>query len=174
MGDSKAALLLLSRGADPNKAAKDEYGTVSTPLNQAAYHGFTEVVKSLLEGMADPNKGQRITDKDGDVTVRSPLHEAAVFEYTEIVKSLLESKADPNTGEIIKDKDGNVTVQTPLFMAASRGYTDIVRSLLASEARQDLDTGEDEEDLADHTSLSLLPITAMSSSSPTGMSKDRH
>ena len=46
---SEEAQLLLSKGADPNKAAKDEYGTVSTPLNQAAYHGFTEVVKSLLE-----------------------------------------------------------------------------------------------------------------------------
>ena len=125
--------LLLSKGADPNKAAKDQNGNVFTPLYEATWEGDTEIVRNLLESKADPNMGNRRTDKDG-----------------------------------------NVTVETPLFMAASRGYTEIVRSLLASEARLDLDTGEDEEDLADHTSLSLLPITAMSSSSPTGMSKDRH
>ena len=164
--------LLISKGADPNKAAIDEDGNVFTPLYYAAWLGDTEVVtvRSLLESGADPNKGKR--SKDGDK--KTPLYVAASKGYTKIVKSLLESKADPNKGYRSTDKDGNVTVETPLFMAASRGYTEIVRSLLASEARLDLDTGEDEEDLADHTSLSLLPITAMSSSSPTGMSKDRH
>ena len=47
-GHSKAALLLLSKGADPNKAAKDGDGEVVTPLYHAVYLGLTEVVKSLL------------------------------------------------------------------------------------------------------------------------------
>ena len=49
MGNSEAALLLLSKGADPNKAAKDDDGNVETPLYGATYHGSTEVVRSLLE-----------------------------------------------------------------------------------------------------------------------------
>ena len=49
MGNSEEALLLLSKGADPNKAAKDEDRHVITPLYRASYHGSTEVVKSLLE-----------------------------------------------------------------------------------------------------------------------------
>ena len=49
---SEAALLLLSKGADPNKAAKmkenDGNVTVVTPLYYAIIHGSTEVVRSLL------------------------------------------------------------------------------------------------------------------------------
>ena len=48
MRDLKAALFLLSKGADPNKAAKDEDRHVITPLYRASYHGSTEVVRSLL------------------------------------------------------------------------------------------------------------------------------
>ena len=43
-----SALLLLSRGADPNKAAKWIGGDVYTPLLLAAYLGSIEVCKSLL------------------------------------------------------------------------------------------------------------------------------
>ena len=49
---SEAALLLLSKGADPNKAAKDDDGDVITPLYMAVEIAIetesTEVVKSLL------------------------------------------------------------------------------------------------------------------------------
>ena len=48
LGADKAALLLLSKGADPNKAAKDVDGYVTTPLYVAAESGSTEVVRSLL------------------------------------------------------------------------------------------------------------------------------
>ena len=45
--------MLLSKGADPNKAARyideDGYVHVETPLYMAAFHGSTEVVRSLLE-----------------------------------------------------------------------------------------------------------------------------
>ena len=51
-GYDKAALLLLSKGADPNKAAKNEDRQVITPLYYAVEHGYTEVVKSLLENGA--------------------------------------------------------------------------------------------------------------------------
>ena len=80
----------------------------------------------------------------------TPLYSAAEDGNTDIVRSLLERDADPNEGMRSTDKDGNVTVETPLFMASSRGHIEIVRSLLESEARLDLDTGEDEENLADH------------------------
>ena len=49
-GRDKAALLLLSKGADPNKAAryvKDDEDVI-TPLFMAAERGNTEVVRSLL------------------------------------------------------------------------------------------------------------------------------
>ena len=43
-----SALLLLSKGADPNKAARREDGDVFTPLHEAAWRGSTEVCRSLL------------------------------------------------------------------------------------------------------------------------------
>ena len=45
----KAALLLLSKGADPNKAAKENDGHVYTPLYEAVSFGSIETVKTLLE-----------------------------------------------------------------------------------------------------------------------------
>ena len=92
--------MLLSKGADPNKAAKDDDGDVTTPLFMAAQHESTEVAWSLLASGADPNKGYRSTDEDGDVDVTTPLYAAAQFGYTEIVKSLLASGArqDLDTG----------------------------------------------------------------------------
>ena len=51
VGADKAALLLLSKGADPNKAAKQTRQGVTrqvTPLSQAVWRGSTEVVRSLL------------------------------------------------------------------------------------------------------------------------------
>ena len=48
-GHSKAALLLLSKVADPNKAAKENDGHVYTPLYEAVSFGSIEIVKTLLE-----------------------------------------------------------------------------------------------------------------------------
>ena len=100
VGNSEAALLLLSKGADPNKAAKDDYGDVTTPLFVAAQEGYSEVVRSLLESKADPNKGYRSTDSDGEVHVTTPLYAAAEQESTEVVRILLASGArqDLDTG----------------------------------------------------------------------------
>ena len=47
------ALLLLSKGADPNKAATDEDGDVWTPLFYAIKHGSIDVCKRLLESGAN-------------------------------------------------------------------------------------------------------------------------
>ena len=96
--------LLLSKGADPNKAAiyrdKDGDVIVTTPLYIAAMYEKTEVVRSLLESKADPNERARSTDKDGVVDVTTPLYWAADGGYTEIVKILLASGArqDLDTG----------------------------------------------------------------------------
>ena len=102
---NKAALLLLNKGADPNKAAKEvEDRNVITPLHYAIYRESTEVVSSLLERGADPNKETRSTQLDGDVYEETPLYVAAKIGSTEIVRILLERGArqdlDGGGGEI--------------------------------------------------------------------------
>ena len=47
------ALLLLSKGADPNKVARHEDGEVRTPLVFAIKHGSVGVCKRLLESGAN-------------------------------------------------------------------------------------------------------------------------
>ena len=125
-GNSKAAALLLSKGADPNKATKEiieiEFDELLHPilnatiLSWAASNGYFEAV---------------IT----------PLYSAAESGYTDIVRSLLEGGADPNMGLRSTDEHGGVDVRTPMNVAAERGYTEVVISLLEGGARQDLDTG---------------------------------
>ena len=87
--------LLLSKGADPNKAAIDEEDVANTPLYLAASDGSIELVKNLLASGADPNKGYYIGG-----FVRTPLYAAAEGGYTEVVKILLASGArqDLDTG----------------------------------------------------------------------------
>ena len=75
---------------------------VKTPLYVAANYGNTEVVRSLLESKADPNEGERYTDKDGKKTMirKNPLYAAAAGGNTEMVRILLASRArqDLDTG----------------------------------------------------------------------------
>ena len=52
-----AALLLLSRGADPNKAGRYSNGNVETPLYWAACSNSTAVCRSLLANGARLDKG---------------------------------------------------------------------------------------------------------------------
>ena len=52
-----SALLLLSRGADPNKAAIDSDGDVKTPLYEAAEYNSPAVCRSLLAKGAIIEKG---------------------------------------------------------------------------------------------------------------------
>ena len=62
----KLALLLLSRGADPNKLARWKSG-VRSPLCLAVLHGWTEVVRILLAGGArqdlDTGGGEHLVDQ---------------------------------------------------------------------------------------------------------------
>ena len=51
-GNAKATQLLISHGADVNKARNN--GT--TPLSIAVQNGHTEVVKELLAANADPEQ----------------------------------------------------------------------------------------------------------------------
>ena len=131
--------LLLSKDADPNKAAIDEEDVANTPLYLAASDGSIELVKNLLASGADPNKGYRSADENCYLCVESPLHKAiGQSNSTEIVRSLLEGGADPNEGE---RRSSYKDVVTPLYKAAWQESTEVVRILLASGARQDLDTG---------------------------------
>ena len=62
----KLALLLLSRGANPNKLARGESGATS-PLCLAVLHGWTEVVRILLASGArtdlDTGGGEHLVDQ---------------------------------------------------------------------------------------------------------------
>ena len=53
-----SALLLLSKGADPNKAARRSDGYVETPLSYAACFGSTEVCRHLLRNGANQYIGE--------------------------------------------------------------------------------------------------------------------
>ena len=55
----ESALLLLNRGADPNKGARRSDGSVLTPLFWAAFHNLTAVCKSLLARGARLDLGGR-------------------------------------------------------------------------------------------------------------------
>ena len=55
----ESALLLLNRGADPNKGARRSNGFVHTPLYWAAFYNLTAVCKSLLARGARLDLGGR-------------------------------------------------------------------------------------------------------------------
>ena len=57
-------LLLLSKGADPNKAASDEDGNVQTPLFLAISNGSIDVCRSLLESGAKQDPIDPIQSED--------------------------------------------------------------------------------------------------------------
>ncbi|XP_042518765.1 potassium channel SKOR-like isoform X3 [Macadamia integrifolia] len=85
-------------------------------VNNAAYHGDLNQLKSLIDAGADPNK----TDYDG----RSPLHLASSRGYEDIIFFLIQKGVDINNS----DKFGN----TPLLEAIKNGH-DRVASLLVKK-----------------------------------------
>ena len=110
IGNANEVRILLSNGADVNKADKDG----KTSLLHASSRGRTEVVKLLLKNGADVNKA----DKDG----KTPLQGASEKGHAEVVKLLLENGADVNQA----DKDG----QTPLHEASYNGNSEVAKLLL--------------------------------------------
>jgi ankyrin repeat protein len=96
----------------------DEWGV--SPLHEAAFQGYTEIVKLLL---AAP--GINVNSVDGTFG-EPPLYGAAYRGHTEIVKLLLAAPGiDVNAAE---GKEGH----TPLYETVSRGHIEIVKLLLAA------------------------------------------
>src|SRR5215831_17033753 len=109
-GDRRAALAMITAGADVNKAQPD--GT--TPLHWAAYRVDRELVQTLLK------KGAR-----ADVANRygaSPLAEAARVANVDLVGMLLEAGANANA----TNEDG----QTALMLAARTGNVAVAELLV--------------------------------------------
>ena len=91
----------------------------STPLYQAAWHGYTDVVKVLLDGGAEPDKP--------NCAGYTPLHVVA-FSFsnkgrTDVVKLLLDGGAQPN-------KENHNNGMTPLSIAAEFGHKEMIQLLL--------------------------------------------
>jgi ankyrin repeat protein len=110
---------MLAKGADPNRRGK--YG--STPLEQAAANGHTDIALLLLNAGADPSN--RSDDHS------TPLYWSAAKGHLAIVRLLLDRGADPNA---YRDHD-----QSPLFHAISEGHHEVVKLLLMSGANPDHD-----------------------------------
>jgi ankyrin repeat protein len=125
--DIQKVRFLLPLGADVN--ARDPYASMS-PLMMAAYDGYTEIAKLLIE------KGAEINAKGGVDMDMTPLVYAASQDRFDMVKLLIENGANVN----IKTKYG----WTPLFFAASRGAVDIAKLLIDKKADVNvtLPTGE--------------------------------
>src|ERR1700686_5920075 len=109
-GDRRAALAMITAGADVNQAQLD--GT--TPLQWGAYRVDRELLAALLKKGARPN----VVNKYG----ASPLAEAVKVASAEMVGMLLDAGADPN----VANEDG----QTPLMLAARTGDVGVARFLV--------------------------------------------
>lgn len=126
IGKQKAALeFLMAQGADANSTAANGM----TPLHIAAYHGFTEGGKILLDKRANPNArgGQYGT---------TPLHAAANGGHPEFIALLIARGADPNA----RDNQGN----TPLIyiVGGDTERADVVEALLKGKANPNAPTGQ--------------------------------
>ena len=99
----------------------------------AAYHGYKDIVKVLLEKGADVNAKN---DKDDTALMLLTAKEVTDIE---IVKWLLEAGADVNA----KNQYGN----TALIWATKNGYTEIVELLLEYGADVSIKNNKDEDAL---------------------------
>jgi len=125
--DIQKVKYLIAIKADVN--AKDPYASM-TPLMMAAYDGYTEIAKLLIE------KGAEVNAKGGVDMDMTPLIYAASQDRADMVKLLIENGASVN----VKTKYG----WTPLFFAASRGKVDIAKLLIdkGADVNVKVSTGE--------------------------------
>lgn len=107
--------LLLSHGANPNAASKNQMRV--TPLHSAVAHRQPEVALAMA-GSLLLNGAEANVRQDGGWT---PLHQAAAHGHVEIMKLLLAHRADVNA----KSEDGI----TPLRMAQNKGYPEAAELL---------------------------------------------
>ena len=92
---------LLDRGADVNVRSS----TASTPLHNAAMHGYAKVAKFLLDKGAEVD----LEDNRG----KTPLHVAARERHRTVARILIQGGADPFTvfksaAEILSFFDGDI------------------------------------------------------------------
>jgi ankyrin repeat protein len=113
-GDRKAALAMITAGADVNQTQPDG----STPLHWAAYRVDKELVNALLRKGARA----RVVNRYG----ASPLAESVKVANAELVGMLLEAGADAN----VANEDG----QTPLMLAARTGNVAVADLLVRQGA----------------------------------------
>jgi len=125
--DIQKVRYLIPIGADVN--AKDPYASM-TPLMMAAYNGYTEIAKLLIE------KGAEVNAKGGVDMDMTPLVYAASQDRLDMVKLLIEKGANVN----VKTHYG----WTPLFFAISKGSTEIAKLLIdkGADVNVKLPTGE--------------------------------
>lgn len=107
-------------GADIQQGRMDSDWPHNTPVYSAAYRGFAEGVRWLLEQGADPHIKR---DDDG----HTPMMEAASDGNYEIVDMLINAGADVKAA---RTDDGS----TALHFAARRGRGDIARLLMKNGA----------------------------------------
>jgi len=89
--------------------------SVMPALHRAAYWGYEDAVKDLIEDGADPSE----MDGQGE----TPLHKAARLGNDEAVETLLMNGAEPDAP--------NSLGLTPLHWAALTGQEEIIESLLS-------------------------------------------
>lgn len=125
--DIQKVSYLIAIGADVN--AKDPYASMS-PLMMAAYDGYTEIAKLLIE------KGAEVNAKGGVEMDMTPLIFSASQDRLDMVRLLIEHGANVN----VKTRYG----WTPLFFAVSRSKVDIAKLLIerGADANVKLPTGE--------------------------------
>lgn len=110
---------LLKRGVSANTA----FPSGITPLDAAAFAGFTEVVRVLLDNGADPNIGGQ--------SGGTALEDASLKGSDSIVSLLLDH------GALINHLNAD-SGATALYAAASFGKTDVVKLLLSRGANPSL------------------------------------
>lgn len=114
-GNLRRVQRLLGEGAEVDY--KDVNGL--TPLYFAAGHGFTDIVRLLLERGADPDVGR-------ETGLGPPLVQAAYHGYMETLKALLEHKADIDNIDYSR--------RTALHQAIWRGEDEAAQFLIKAGA----------------------------------------